>query len=304
MKRDLISIFELGEGDIQQVFERASYFKKTNLREYHPLKGKCLGLIFYKPSTRTRISFEVAVYQLGGHPLFLSAQDLQLGRGESIQDTARVLSRYIQGIIIRTFAQKDIEELATYASIPVINALSDLYHPCQILTDIFTILEKFGSYQDIKVAYIGDGNNVANSWLAAAAKLGINLSIASPKGYGPKEEIIARARQIAQKNNYRLEVINDPYQAVRGADIIYTDVWISMGMENEAGERLKAFTGYQVDKKLVAAAQKPAFIMHCLPAHRGQEITAEVLDGEKSLIYEQVENRLYVQKAILDLWIS
>jgi ornithine carbamoyltransferase len=194
--------------------------------------------------------------------------------------------------------------LATYATIPVINALSDLYHPCQILADIFTIQEKLSSYQGIKVAYIGDGNNVANSWLAVAGKLGINLSIASPAGYEPRKDIVAKAKQIAKKGDNRLEIINDPYQAVQGADIIYTDVWTSMGMEEEEKERIELFAGYQVNKRLVAAAHKPTFVMHCLPAHRGQEITSDVLDGESSIIYDQAENRLHVQKALLDLLIT
>ena len=304
MKKDLVSIFELEERDIQRILERAAYFKKSNPQGYYPLKGKSLGLIFYKPSTRTRVSFEVAIYQLGGYPIFLKAQDLQIGRGEAIKDMGRVLSRYLNGIIIRTFDQSDIEELAAYATIPVINALSALYHPCQILADIFTIQEKFSSYKGIKVVYIGDGNNVANSWLAAAAKLGITLSIASPSGYEPTGEIIARTKQIAQKGANQLEIIHDPYRAVQGADIIYTDVWTSMGREEEEAERLKAFAGYQVNKELVAATQKETFIMHCLPAHRGQEITSDVLDGENSLVYEQAENRLHIHKAILDLWIT
>lgn len=303
MKKDLVSLFELEERDIHRILQRASYFKTINPQGYYSLKGKSLGLIFYKPSTRTRVSFEVAIYQLGGYPLFLRAEDLQVGRGEAIKDMARVLSRYLNGIIIRTFAQSDIEELAAYATIPVINALSDLYHPCQILADIFTIQEKFGSYKGIKIAYIGDGNNVANSWLAAFAKLAINLSIASPVGYGPKEEIVAKARQIAKEGNDQLEIVHDPYQAVLAADIIYTDVWTSMGMDEEEEERLKAFADYQINKELVAATQKPTFIMHCLPAHRGQEITSDVLESENSLVYDQAENRLYVQKALLDLLI-
>lgn len=304
MKKDLVSLFELEESDIHRILQRTVYFKRSNPEGYYPLKGKGLGMIFYKPSTRTRVSFEVAVYQLGGYPLFLRAEELQVGRGETMKDMARVLSRYLNGIIMRTYAQSDIEELATHATIPVINALSDLYHPCQILADIFTIQEKFSSYQGIKIVYIGDGNNIAHSWLAAAAKLGINLSIASPMGYEPKEEIVTKAKLLAKKGNNKIEIVHDPYLAIQGADIIYTDVWTSMGMEGEEEERLKAFAGYQVNKELVAAAKKPAFIMHCLPAHRGQEITSEVLDGANSLVYDQAENRLHVHKAILDLLIT
>lgn len=325
MKRDLLTIFDLSTGELERILQRAGFLKAqreqgrrgvkeqenkgavppppcsfASLPPLRPLEGKTVGLIFRKPSTRTRVSFEVGILELGGHSLFLSSSELQLGRGESVQDSARVLSRYLDGLVIRTFAHEEVEEWARYATIPVINGLSDLYHPCQILADLFTIQEHRGTYRGVWVAYVGDGNNVAHSWLAAAGKLGFHLAIATPRAYQPREEVVARAQELAQKSGGRIEILQDPVQAVRGADAIYTDVWASMGQEAEEAQRLQAFQGYQVNRQLVEAAQKPVYIMHCLPAHRGQEITDELLEGESTLVLDQAENRLHVQKAILE----
>lgn len=300
MKRNLLTIFDLSNEELERILQRTGFLKAHRRDHPRPLEGKTVGLIFRKPSTRTRVSFEVGILELGGHSLFLSNSELQLGRGESVKDSARVLSRYLDGLVIRTFAHEEIEEWARYATIPVVNGLSDLYHPCQILADLFTIQEHRGTYRGVQVAYVGDGNNVAHSWLAAAGKLGFHLAIASPPGYRPREEVVIRALELAQKSGSSIEILQDPVQAVRGADVIYTDVWASMGQEGEEVERLQAFQGYQVNRRLVEEAQKPVYILHCLPAHRGQEITDEVLEGESSLILDQAENRLHVQKAILE----
>ncbi|MCX7634321.1 MAG: ornithine carbamoyltransferase [Syntrophales bacterium] len=300
MKRDLISEYDLQRHEFDALFARAAVLKKWHHegRVYQPLVGKTLGLLFEKASTRTRLSFEVGMIQLGGHPLFISSRDTQLGRGETVADTARIMSRYLDAIMIRTYAQEVVEEFARYASVPVINGLTDLLHPCQILGDIFTIIEFKGGYEGIKVAYVGDGNNVANSWLNAAARLPFYLSLACPAGYDPDGGIWERARQDAQE---RVSLHRDPAEAVRDADIIYTDVWASMGRENEHAERVKVFTDYQVNDRLVAMARKDVLVMHCLPAHRGEEITSEVMDGPHSIVFDQAENRLHVQKAILEM---
>lgn len=266
---------------------------------YHPLQGKTLGMIFTKASTRTRVSFEVGMYQLGGHALFLSGSDTQIGRGEPIADTARVLSRYVDGIMIRTFAHEDVKELAKYADVPVINALTDLHHPCQVLADVLTLQEHKGTLQGLTVAYVGDGNNMAHSWLQAAPKFGLNLRVASPKGYACHAEIVAEAKELAEQFGTELLVTEDPEEAVDQADLIYTDVWASMGQEAERQERLKKFQGYQVNKKLCRRAKEDFLFMHCLPAHRGEEVAAEIIDGPHSVIFDEAENRLHVQKAIL-----
>lgn len=299
-KRDLLTLFDLSPEEIERLLVRAAQLKAQRSVRYEPLRGKTLGLVFYKASTRTRVSFEVAASQLGGYSLFLGAGELQLGRGESVQDTARVLSRYLDGLALRTFSHEEQEEWARYATIPVINALSDLFHPCQILADILTIQEHRGSFQGAKVAYVGDGNNVAHSWLAAASTLGIHLSIASPRGYQPHPEIVQRARKSASRRGAQIEILEDPYLAVRGAHFLYTDVWASMGQEAEQAQRRQAFQGYQLNRQLLAAAHEDARVMHCLPAHRGEEITDEVLEGERSLIFDEAENRLHIQKAILE----
>lgn len=260
-----------------------------------PLAGRTLGMIFAKSSTRTRVSFEAGMFQLGGHALFLSSRDIQLGRGEPIADTARVLSRYLDGIMIRTFAQADVEELATHADIPVINGLTDLLHPCQILADVLTIQENFG--EDLAprtVAWIGDGNNMANSWLNAAHRFGFELRLACPEGYDPHPAILERARA-----STRVLLTRDPREAAGGADVVNTDVWASMGQEEEAAGRVEAFRGFRVDEELMARASSDAIFLHCLPAHRGEEVTSEVIDGPRSRVFDEAENRLHAQKALL-----
>ncbi len=303
MKKDLLSEYELEKADFDQIFERAAVLKDMHRKGFHPptLSGKVLGMIFDKASTRTRLSFEVGMYQLGGTALFLSGRDTQIGRGETIADTARVMSRYLDGIMIRTFSQEMVEEFARNASIPVINGLTDLLHPCQILTDIFTIIEKKGDYEGIRVAYIGDGNNIANSWINAAVKLPIKLNLACPVGYDPKPEIFNRA---LNESKLGVDLYRNPADAVKGADVVYTEVWASMGQEDEHAERVKIFQNYQINEQLVEQAAQDAIIMHCLPAHRGEEITAGVIDGPRSIIFDQAENRLHVQKAILETLMS
>ncbi len=255
-------------------------------------------MIFDKSSTRTRISFEVGMYQLGGIALFLSNRDTQLGRGEIIADSARIMSRYLNGIMIRTFSQDSVEEFARYATIPVINGLTDLLHPCQLLSDLFTIIEKRGGYEGLKIAYVGDGNNMANSWINAAAKLPFHLDLACPDGYDPDPAILKRGMAEAPAG---VILHRDPVAAVRDADVVYTDVWVSMGQESEREERMKRFQGYQVNQALLDRAKKDVLVMHCLPAHRGEEITAEVIDGPRSVVIDEAENRLHVQKAVMEI---
>ncbi|MBU0575110.1 MAG: ornithine carbamoyltransferase [Proteobacteria bacterium] len=300
MKKDLLSEYDLERSDYKCIFENAQRLKRLlqEGKEYRPLKGKTLGMIFDKSSTRTRISFEVGMYQLGGVALFLSSRDTQLGRGEIIADTARIMSRYLNGVMIRTSSQTSVVEFARYATIPVINGLTDLLHPCQILSDLFTIIEKRGGYEGLKIAYVGDGNNIANSWINAAAKLPFHLDLACPDGYDPDAAILKRGMAEAPAG----VVLNrDPEEAVRDADVVYTDVWVSMGQETEREERLKKFQGYQVNQALIDLAKKDVLVMHCLPAHRGEEITAEVIDGPRSVIIDEAENRLHVQKAVMEI---
>jgi len=300
MKKDLLSVYDLDREDMRIIFEHAVKLKKFHKEgtPYTPLKGKTLGMIFDKASTRTRISFEVGMFQLGGSALFLSNRDTQIGRGESISDTARIMSRYVDGIMIRTYSQELVEEFARYASIPVINGLTDREHPCQILCDLFTIMEKKGRYEDFKIAYIGDGNNVANSWLDAAARLSFHLSVACPERYEPDQQILERAKRDTEG---KIAVYRDPVDAVRNADVVYTDVWTSMGQEEEQEMRKDIFRSYQINEALLSHAAKDVVVMHCLPAHRGEEITAEVMDGPKSVVFDQAENRLHVQKAIMEI---
>jgi ornithine carbamoyltransferase len=286
MKKDLISIYDLTREEIETIFQ-----KVRELKEMH-------RQVFEKPSTRTRVSFEVGMYQLGGHALFLTPQDTHLARGEAVADTARVLSRYADGIMIRTFAQKRVEDMARFASIPVINGLSDQLHPCQILSDIFTIGEYRRGYDGLKVAYVGDGNNVANSWINGALRLGFDLWLACPPGYEPDEQILSRAQG---EGSSRIILTHDPKEAVEGAHVINTDVWASMGQEGEREERMRVCQNYQVNTELIQGAQADVIVMHCLPAHRGEEITDEVMDGPHSVVFDQAENRLHVQKAILIL---
>jgi ornithine carbamoyltransferase len=301
--RDYISISDFSGEEIRLLLDAAHDLKKDQKAGIpHPvLKGKSLGMIFTKASTRTRVSFEVGMYQLGGHALFLSAQDIQLRRGETIGDTARTLERYLDGIMIRTFAQSDVDDLARYGSIPVINGLTDLMHPTQALADVMTIEEHKGRLAGLKLAFIGDGNNVANSLLQICAKVGMHMTIACPPGYEPDAEILAGARADAAATGASLEVVTDPLEAAFGADAVYTDVWASMGQEAEQAERMKVFARYQVNAELLSRAAPGAVVLHCLPAHRGEEITDEVLDGPQSVAFDEAENRLHAHKAIMAL---
>jgi ornithine carbamoyltransferase len=306
MKKDLLAVSDLAPKDIENILKRSAILKKL-LKQGKPhqtLKGKSLGMIFEKSSTRTRVSFEVGMFQLGGQALFLSPNDLQIGRGELIADTARTLSRYLDGIMIRTFAQATVEELAHFASIPVINGLTDLHHPCQALADLLTIQEKRKKLRGLTLAYVGDGNNVANSLIQACVKVGMHFSIASPRGYELDTAIMKQAQAEGKRTKAGVLATNDPFRAVRNADVVYTDVWASMGQEAEHAKRLKAFKGYEVDTKLMKTARKGALVMHCLPAHRNEEIAAEVIDGPQSVIFDQAENRLHVQKAVLDMLLA
>jgi ornithine carbamoyltransferase len=303
VKKDLLAISDLTPKDIEKILKRSAAHKKM-LRQgksHQPLKGKSLGMIFEKSSTRTRVSFEVGMYQLGGQALFLSPNDIQMGRGETIADTARTLSRYLNGIMIRTFAQETVEELARLASIPVINGLTDLHHPCQALADVFTVQEKKGKLKGLKLAYVGDGNNVANSLVQVCVKTGMHFSIASPVGYKLSPAILEGVRTEAARLGARVETSADPFQAVANADVVYTDVWASMGQEAEHAKRMKAFQGFQVDMRLMKAAKKGALVMHCLPAHRGEEISADVIDGPQSVVFDEAENRMHVQKAVMEM---
>ncbi len=266
------------------------------------MTGKTLGLLFYKSSTRTRVSFEVGMYQLGGHSLYLDPGSTQIGRGETIADTARVLSRYLDVLTVRAYDHSVVEELAAHADIPVINALTDRYHPCQILADMLTIKETFGTLDGIKVAYIGDGNNMAHSWMLGAAVMGIDLTVAAPVGYRPETEVSDETKAIAHASGATISVVSDPKEAADGAHVLYTDVWVSMGQDEEAKERLRAFAGYQINHDLLACAREDAVVMHCLPAHRGQEISAAIMEDPRSVIWDEAENRLHAQKAVL-LWL-
>jgi ornithine carbamoyltransferase len=303
MKKDLLAISDLTSMELDDVLQLSASLKKLRKqgRMHQPLKGKSLGMIFEKSSTRTRVSFEVGMYQLGGQALFLSANDLQIGRGEPVADTARTLSRYLDGIMIRTFAQATVEELARHASIPVINGLTDLHHPCQALADLFTIREKRGKLKGLKFSYVGDGNNMAHSLIEACVKAGMHISLACPPGYEPDAGIMREAKLVAAQTGSEVRLSNDPGKAVTNADIVYTDVWASMGQESEHAKRVNAFRGYQVDAKLMKMADPKALVMHCLPAHRGEEIAAEVIDGPQSAVFDQAENRLHTQKAVLEM---
>jgi ornithine carbamoyltransferase len=298
-KRDLLALTDLSGAEIDLILKRAVELKglwKSGQGVY-PFSGKCLGLIFDKASTRTRVSFEVGIGQLGGRSIYLDPSTTQIKRGEPIADSARVLSRYLDGLIIRTFDQSLIEEWGRWSSIPVINGLTNLLHPCQILCDLQTIVEKKGAYRGLKIAYIGDGNNIANTWIQAAGLIDFSLAVACPKSYEPNADVVARAMRNAAG---RVEISQDPFRAASGADVLYTDVWASMGQENEREERRKSFQGFQVNADLLARAKPGALVMHCLPAHLGEEITADVYEGPQSVVFDQAENRLYGQKAILE----
>ncbi len=300
---DLISIHDLSADDVEEILVLASDLKARQKAGIpHPLlAGKTLGMIFEKSSTRTRVSFEVGMYQLGGQALFLSGRDLQLGRGEPIADTARVLSRYLDGIMIRTYGHERIEEFARYSDVPVINALSDLLHPCQALTDLLTIREHKGRLAGLKMAYVGDGNNMTHSLMYAAAKVGMHFAAATPVGYEPNETVVQNARADAAETGASMTLTHDPKDAVQDADVVVTDTWASMGQEAEHGARTAVFRPYQVNRDLLAAADRRAVVMHCLPAYRGEEITAEVLESFADVIFDEAENRLHVQKAIMAL---
>ncbi|BAL83715.1 putative ornithine carbamoyltransferase [Selenomonas ruminantium subsp. lactilytica TAM6421] len=302
--RDMLSIHELSVDEVQEILALAHELKAKQKAgiEHHLLKGKTLGMIFEKSSTRTRVSFEVGMYQLGGQALFLSNRDLQLGRGEPIKDTARVLSRYLDGIMIRTYGHDRVEELAKYADIPVINALTDLLHPCQVLTDLLTIQEHKGkNLKGLKMAYVGDGNNMTNSYMYGCAKAGMTFVAATPENYKPDATVTKLAKEDAKLTGASIELVTDPVEAVKGADIVVTDTWASMGQEEEHDERKKIFAPYQVNKELLAHADKRAIVMHCLPAYRGEEITEEVLEANAHVIFDEAENRLHTQKAIMAL---
>lgn len=298
--KDILSLKELSTEEILFLIAKAKELKDAYRRGevFQPLKGKTVALIFEKPSTRTRVSFEVATAHLGASAVVLMTSDLQLSRGETWEDTARVFSRYVDAIIIRTYQQKTVELLAKWSSVPVINALTDDYHPCQILADLLTIYEYYGFFSGLKLAYLGDGNNVAQTLLIGCAKVGIDIAVATPKGYEPDEEIVREAKQIAGRKT-KVEVLSEPEEAVKGADIIYTDVWISMGDEKNEREIKKIFQKFQVNQKLLTKSKSSAIFMHCLPAHRGQEVTEEVIEGKQSVVWEQAENRLHLQKALL-----
>ena len=293
----LLKLLDLSTEEITGILDLADqlkYERKHNIPHRH-LEGQTLGMIFQKSSTRTRVSFETGMYQLGGHALFLSSKDLQIGRGEPVQDTARVLSRYLDGIMIRTFEQKEVEDLAKFGSIPVINGLTDFCHPCQVLADLMTIREKFGSFTGLKMCYIGDGNNMANSLIVGGLKVGMNVAVATPDGYKPDGEVLEFTKGYADK--FALET--DPFMAASGADIVITDTWTSMGEEAEKEERKKVFKDYQINRQLLAAANAGAMVQHCLPAYRGQEITEEVFEEHADEIFNEAENRLHAQKAVM-----
>lgn len=296
-KRDFLTLLDYSKKEILDLIEEAISLEENPLQPV--LKGKTLAMIFEKSSTRTRVSFETGMLQLGGHALFLSSQDLQLGRGEPVSDTAKVLSGYVDGIMIRTFGHDKIEELAKHANIPVINGLTDLFHPCQALADLKTIYRVKEKFVGVKTAYLGDGNNVAHSLMIAAAKVGMDFSLGCPQGYEPEPSVVEAAQNIAEETGAKIIITNDPVEAVKDADIIYTDVWASMGQESEQQQRLLAFKHFQVNDQLVKHAKDDYYFLHCLPAHREEEVTAAIIDGEHSVVFEQAENRLHVQKALL-----
>jgi ornithine carbamoyltransferase len=299
--KDFLELKSLPAFELTGLLRLAAQLKRQQRRgiPQHHLQGKMLGLLFQKPSTRTRVSFEAGMNQLGGQAMVLPMADIQLSRGETVADTARVLSRYLDGLVIRTFDHAIVEEWAREASIPIINGLTDLSHPCQALSDLLTIQEKKGRLRGIKVAYVGDGNNVTNSLIEASAKMGMTMTVGCPAGYQPDQHIVDWARLESQKTGGSVEIHQDPAIAVKDADVVYTDVWISMGREREQGRRLKTLAPYQLNERLMTRAKPGAIVMHCLPAHRGEEITADVLDGPQSVILDQAENRLHVQKAVL-----
>ncbi len=303
MQKHLRALEYFTQEELLSFIHRAMVLKKEKAEGiiHQHMVGKTVGLIFEKPSTRTRVSFESAMYGLGGQVIFLSGRDTQLARSEPLKDMARVMARYVDGIVVRTFGQNVVDELADYSSVPVINALTDLHHPCQVLSDVMTVMEKKGDITKLHVAWIGDGNNMANSWIQAAAKLGFSLTLACPEGYEPNPEIMADAIKVAAKP---IILVRDPAEAVKGADVINVDVWASMGQEEEQAERMKLFAAYQVNTELMRKAPADAIVLHCLPAHREEEITEEVLESEQSVVWDQAENKMHIHKAILEIMLS
>jgi ornithine carbamoyltransferase len=298
-KRDFLSIADHSSADLACILKLAGRLKKAPGSHSGLLKGKSIALIFQKPSNRTRVSFETGIFQLGGNAIYLASDDISLGKREPTADIARTLSRYVGGIVARVFQHQDLLELSQYSTVPVINALSDRSHPCQALADILTVQEKFGKLKGLKMAYIGDGNNMTNSLMLACAKVGMHMTVATPKGYEPSSVYVMKARACAGATGAKIALTHDPVEAAKGANVLYTDTWISMGQEKETARRLKDFKGYQIDGKLAARADKGYIFMHCLPAHRGQEVSKEIIDGAHSVIFDEAENRLHVQKAIM-----
>ena len=303
MVTHLLRLSDFSKDELFAYIDRAIVLKQeaaSGIR-HTQLSGKTIALIFEKASTRTRVSFEGAMYGLGGQVIFLSAKETQLARSEPLKDTALVMSRYVDGLVVRTYGQEVVTELARYSTIPVINALTDLFHPCQVLSDVMTVIEKKGQLENLKVAWIGDGNNMANSWIQAAARLGFQLVLACPQGYDPQEDLLKEAQQ---ESSARISVVRDPVEAAKDADVINTDVWASMGQESEQQERLNVFQGFQVDKQLLSHAKPDCLVLHCLPAHRGEEISEEVLEGDQCVAFDQAENKLHIHKAILEKHIA
>jgi ornithine carbamoyltransferase len=300
-KKDFLRVADYTKEEIREIFDLTGRIKARQKKgdPAKPLEGRTLGMIFQKSSTRTRVSFEVGMYQLGGYPLFLSANDLQLKRGETVADTARVLSRMVDAIMIRTYAHSEVEELALHATIPVINGLTDSHHPCQIMADIYTIMERRKSVKGLTVAWVGDGNNVLHSWMEGAPLTGMNLRMGVPPGYEPDKEMLKFGVELAKKEGTQMLLTNDPVEAVKGADIVYTDVWVSMGQDAEKEKKLRDFKDFQINTALMKHAAKDYLFMHCLPAHRGEEVSEEIIDGTHSIIFDEAENRMHVQKAIL-----
>lgn len=297
MVRSFVNFEDLNKDEVLEVINYAFYLKK-NLFSDKSLQNKSIGLIFMKPSTRTRLSFEVGIYQMGGQPIYILGSSTQLSRGEDVKDTARVMSRYLDGIVIRTYSHQEVEDLAKYGSIPVINALTDYQHPCQVLADLMTIKEKFGKLEGLKLAYIGDGNNMANTLLIACAMVGINIAIVTPPMYEPNSKALQKALEFAKETNVSIEITNNPQEAVKNADVLYTDVWVSMGQEGEKDKK-QVFKRFTIDKTLLKLANKNAIVMHCLPAHKGEEITEDVFEEFSDVIFEEAENRLHAQKSLM-----
>ncbi|MCX7738919.1 MAG: ornithine carbamoyltransferase [Hydrogenothermaceae bacterium] len=297
MKRDFLSVSDFSKEEVIEIIRYGIELKRNKFKD-RTISGKSIGLIFMKQSTRTRLSFEVGVYQMGGQPIYISGSSTQMSRGEDIKDTARVMSRYLDGIVIRTFSHKEVQDLARYSSIPVINALTDYLHPCQVMADLMTMYERFGTLKGKKVTYIGDGNNMANTWLIACGLMGIDISIATPEGYEPNGKAVLEAVELAKKSGAKIELTIDPLEAARSADVLYTDVWVSMGQEGDKDKK-KVFEGYSINEKVLSEAKDRCIVMHCLPAHKGEEITEDIFERYSDIIFDQAENRLHIQKAIM-----